>query len=215
MPDMPMTTRTHKRAHWQESPWVDYGERIFLLLLFGWFVSRVAPSVVDHPYNAMILASESFTAILVMVRRPGPMSVSLYAWLIAIAGTCAPLLVYPATGEPPIPAEIPALLMLAGLFLSFGAKAFLRRSFGIVAANRKVQRGGPYRIMRHPMYAGYVVTQVGFFLLNPTLWNASVYVAAWFAMVLRIEEEEKFLSRDQAYRDYKEDVRWRLFPGFY
>ncbi len=214
MPDIPMNM-AQKRAAWQVSPWADYGERIFLLLLFGWFVSRVAPSLVDHPYNAMILASESFTAILVMVRRPGPMSVSLYAWLIAIAGTCAPLLVYPATGEPPIPAEIPALMMLAGLFLSFGAKAFLRRSFGIVAANRKVQRGGPYRIMRHPMYSGYVITQMGFFLLNPTLWNASVYVAAWFAMVLRIEEEEKFLSRDQAYRDYRQDVRWRLCPGFY
>ena len=30
-----------------------------------------------------------------------------------------------------------------------------------------------------------------------------------------IEEEEKFLSQDQAYRDYKADVRWRLLPGFY
>ena len=215
MPDIPMQTHVPKRAYWQGSAWVDYGERIFLLLLFGWFVSRVAPSVVDHPYNAMILASESFTAILVMVRRPGPMSVSLYAWLIAIAGTCTPLLVYPAPAEPVLPVEIPALMMLVGLFLSFGAKAFLRRSFGIVAANRKVQRGGPYRIMRHPMYAGYVLTQMGFFFLNPSLWNAAVYVAAWFAMVLRIEEEEKFLSQDQAYRDYKADVRWRLIPGFY
>ena len=215
MPDIPMPTRAHKRAHWQESPWVDYGERVFLLLLFGWFVSRVAPSVVNHPYNALILASESFTAILVMVRRPGPMSVSLYAWLIAIAGTCMPLFVYPAPVDAWLPAEIPALMMLSGLFLSIGAKAFLRRSFGIVAANRKVRRGGPYRIMRHPMYAGYVITQMGFFLLNPSLWNASVYVASWFAMVLRIEAEEKFLSRDQAYRDYKADVRWRLFPGFY
>ena len=34
-------------------------------------------------------------------------------------------------------------------------------------------------------------------------------------MVLRIEEEEKFLSQDQAYLDYKADTRWRLFPGFY
>jgi protein-S-isoprenylcysteine O-methyltransferase Ste14 len=214
MPNNP-AIRAHGRTHWQESPWTDYGERIFLLFLFGWFVSRIAPSVPDHPYNAMILASESFTAILVMVRRPGPMSVSLYAWLIAIAGTCLPLFVYPAPAEPAIPAEIPALMMLAGLFLSIGAKAFLRRSFGIVAANRKVQRGGVYRIMRHPMYSGYVITQLGFFLLNPSLWNASVYLAAWFAMVLRIEEEEKFLSQDEAYRSYKAHVRWRLFPGLY
>jgi protein-S-isoprenylcysteine O-methyltransferase Ste14 len=215
MPDIPMPTRVQKRAHWQESPWADYAERVFLLLLFGWFVSRVAPSVVNHPYNALIMASESFTAILVMVRRPGPMSVSLYAWLIAIAGTCIPLCVHPAPMDGWLPPELPALMMLCGLFLSIGAKAFLRRSFGIVAANRKVRRGGPYRIMRHPMYAGYVVTQLGFFLLNPSFWNAAVYAAAWFAMVLRIGEEEKFLSRDQAYRDYEEDVRWRLFPGFY
>ena len=215
MPDIPMPSRAQKQSHWQDSRWADYGERVFLLLLFGWFVSRVAPSVPDHPYNAMILFSESITAILVMVRRPGPMSVTLYAWLIAIAGTCMPLLVFPAPVEPPFPAEILAVAMLCGLFLSFGAKMFLRRSFGIVAANRKVQRGGPYRIMRHPMYAGYVITQMGFFLLNPSLWNASVYVTSWFAMVLRIEEEEKFLSQDQAYRDYMKDVRWRLFPGFY
>ena len=136
-------------------------------------------------------------------------------WLIAIAGTCMPLMVFPAPVEPPFPAEILAVAMLCGLFLSFGAKMFLRRSFGIVAANRKVQRGGPYRIMRHPMYSGYVITQMGFFLLNPSLWNAAVYVTSWFAMVLRIEEEEKFLSQDQAYRDYMADVRWRLFPGFY
>jgi protein-S-isoprenylcysteine O-methyltransferase Ste14 len=215
MPDIPMPTRAQKRSHWQESPWADYAERIFLLLLFGWFVSRVTPSVVNHPYNALIMASESVTAILVMVRRSGPMSVSLYAWLIAIAGTCMPLCVYPAPVDGWLPPEIPAVMMLCGLFLSIGAKAFLRRSFGIVAANRKVQRGGPYRIMRHPMYAGYVLTQMGFFLLNPSLWNAAVYVAAWFAMVLRIEEEEKFLSQDQAYVDYMADTRWRLFPGFY
>ena len=38
---------------------------------------------------------------------------------------------------------------------------------------------------------------------------------AWLAMLLRIDEEEKFLSQDPAYRDYKADVRWRLIPGIY
>ena len=109
MPDIPMPTRAQKRAHWQELPWADYGERIFLLLLFGWFVSRVAPSVVNHPYNSLILASESFTAILVMVRRPGPMSVSLYAWLIAIAGTCMPLLRLSRAGGRLAPAGNPGI----------------------------------------------------------------------------------------------------------
>ena len=44
-----------------------------------------------------------------------------------------------------------------GVSFSLGAKAFLRRSFGIVAANRKVQRGGPYRLVRHPLMLGFLI----------------------------------------------------------
>jgi protein-S-isoprenylcysteine O-methyltransferase Ste14 len=78
-----------------------------------------------------------------------------------------------------------------------------------------VRRGGPYQLVRHPMYSGYVVTQLGFLLLNPSLWNAAVYALAWTTLVMRIGEEEKFLSQDIAYRDYQADVRYRLIPGIY
>ncbi len=80
---------------WQEARAVDVGERLFLLLLYGWFLSRILPSVADQPYNLLILVSETVTALLVLIRRPGPMATSLYAWAIAIVGTCAPLLVLP------------------------------------------------------------------------------------------------------------------------
>jgi protein-S-isoprenylcysteine O-methyltransferase Ste14 len=202
------------RRSFQESPVVDFGERVFLLLLFAWFVSRILPSVPGQPYNMLILVSEFLTAFLVLIRRPGPMATTFYAWLIAIVGTCAPLLVLP-TNATLIPVWVAASMMTSGLFVSLSAKAFLRRSFGIVAACRGVRRGGPYRLVRHPMYSGYVVTQAGFLLFNPSLWNASVYAVAWLALLLRIDEEEKFLSRDPAYRDYRQDVRWRLLPGLY
>lgn len=203
-----------RRTSFQESSLVDFGERVFLLLLFAWFVSRILPSVAGQPYNMLILASESLTAFLVLIRRPGPMATTLYAWVIAIVGTCAPLLVLP-TDVTLIPVWAAAALMTTGLFFSLSAKAFLRRSFGIVAACRGVRRGGPYRLVRHPMYSGYVVTQAGFLLLNPSFWNAAVYAVAWVALLLRIDEEEKFLLRDPAYRDYRQDVRWRLLPGLY
>lgn len=214
MPTQQTLAAPPRRKSWQESPLVDFGERLFLLLLFGWFLSRILPSVAGQPYNMLILVSESVTAFLVLIRRPGPMATTLYAWLVAIIGTCSPLLVLPAGGTL-VPVEIAALLMTTGLFLSLAAKAFLRRSFGIVAARRGVRRGGPYRLVRHPMYSGYVVTQAGFLLLNPSLWNAAVYAVAWLTLVLRIDEEEKFLSQDPAYRAYQADVRWRLAPGLY
>ncbi|HYJ52313.1 MAG TPA: isoprenylcysteine carboxylmethyltransferase family protein [Allosphingosinicella sp.] len=200
---------------WLQLDAVDVAERLVVLLLYGWFLSHIVPSVADHPYNLLILVSETLTALLVLIRRPGPMATSAYAWAIAIVGTCAPLLVLPAGGGIGVPAALAASLMTTGLFVSFAAKAFLRRSFGIVAASRGVRRGGPYRFVRHPMYAGYIVTQIGFLMLNPSLWNAAVYALAWTTLVLRIAEEEKILSQDPAYRDFQADVRYRLIPGLY
>jgi protein-S-isoprenylcysteine O-methyltransferase Ste14 len=65
------------------------------------------------------------------------------------------------------------------------------------------------------MYTGYVITQSGFLLANPSLLNASVYAVAWGMLLLRIREEEEMLSRDPAYRDYVAAVRYRLLPGVY
>jgi protein-S-isoprenylcysteine O-methyltransferase Ste14 len=200
---------------WLQVDAVDFGERLVVLGLYGWFLSHIIPSVADHPYNLLILVSETLTALLVLIRRRGPMATSLYAWAIAIAGTCAPLLVLPTPGGSEFPVAVGATLMTTGLFVSLAAKAFLRRSFGIVAASRGVRRGGPYRLVRHPMYAGYIVTHIGFLMLNPSFWNAAVYALAWATVVMRIAEEEKILSQDLAYRDFQGDVRYRLFPGLY
>jgi protein-S-isoprenylcysteine O-methyltransferase Ste14 len=208
----PAPAPLRKRFH--ETLIFDLCERVFLLLLFVWFASRVLPSVSGQPYNMLILVSETLTAFLVLIRRPGPMATSFYAWAIAILGTCAPLLVRPADGAL-IPVWGAAALMTAGLLVSLAAKAFLRRSFGIVAACRGVRRDGPYRIVRHPMYTGYVVTHAGFLLLNPSPWNAAVYALAWGMLLLRVTEEEKMLSLDPAYRDYAKAVRYRLVPGLY
>jgi len=198
----------------QEERAVDIGERVLLMVFYGWFLSQIVPSVAGQPYNLLILASETLTALLVLIRRPGQMATSFYAWAIAIIGTCAPLLVRPVDGGL-IPIWWAALLMTFGLFVSLAAKLFLRRSFGIVAACRGVRREGPYRLVRHPMYTGYLVTQLGFLLANPSLLNASVYAVAWGMLLLRIREEEEMLSRDPAYRDYVATVRYRLLPGIY
>ena len=106
-------------------------------------------------------------------------------------------------------------LMLAGLALSFYAKVTLWRSFGLVAANRGVKRHGPYRVIRHPMYLGYAITQVGFALLNPVWSNLLIYSAAFGLQVLRLKAEEGLLERDPVYADYMARVRFRLAPGLF
>ena len=48
-----------------------------------------------------------------------------------------------------------------GLVLVVVGKMALGRSFGIVPANRGVVVRGPYTLVRHPIYTGYLITHVG------------------------------------------------------
>lgn len=200
------------------TPWkalaLDLAERAFLLVLMVLFLVRLAPMIESGVCNILIAISEGLGAILILTRRPGAVVATPYAWIIAIAGTCTPLLVAPG-GARLIPGTAPLILMAAGLAFSISAKIFLRRSFGILPANRGVQLGGPYGIVRHPMYAGYALTHVGFLMSSFELRNILAYAACWTAMMLRIRAEEKILSRDPAYRAYQANVRHRLIPGLW
>lgn len=190
---------------------LDMAERGFVLLLMAMFLIRLAPMLGSGACNLLIAFSEALSAILMLTRRPGAVVASPYAWAISVVGTCAPLLVVPG-GTLLIAGKGPILLMAAGLTISISAKIFLRRSFGILPANRGVRRSGPYRLVRHPMYAGYVLTHAGFLISSFCLGNLLAYAFAWTAMVLRIRAEEAILARDPAYRDYQGEVRRRLIP---
>ena len=193
----------------------DLVERGFLVALSLTAVVRVAPAVSAEPRNALILASEFLGVAFILLRRPALNSdQSPYATAVAFLGTAAPLLVI-APGGGLIPMALGFWIMVAGLLLNISAKLALNRSFGLAAANRGVKRAGPYRLVRHPMYAGYAATQVTFLLLNPCLWNMSVYLLAWSVQILRIQAEEKVLLEDPAYRAYADAVPHRLVPGFY
>ena len=108
---------------------------------------------------------------------------------------------------------LPACIWAAGLFISLAAKISLNRRFGVAPANRGVQAHGAYAFIRHPMYAGYLLMNGAYLLLNPTILNGIVYSIAWSCQLGRINREESWLRRDPAYREYAKSVRFRVFPG--
>ena len=74
---------------------------------------------------------------------------------------------------------------------------------------------GTYRLVRHPIYLGYLMIHVGFLAGHVSLWNVVVLVAADVALVARAGIEERALLPDPAYRQYVDTVPWRLVPGLY
>jgi len=161
------------------------------------------------------IISEGLVVVLLVFRRESKsVSRSPLDWIVALGGSFTVLLVRPVE-HALIPDGIGFLLQLLGTAFEVYGKAALGRSFGIVPANRGIIVRGPYRIVRHPIYLGYLVTHAGFLLSNWSIRNLAIYGAVYVFQVLRILSEERFLTRDDSYRTYREQVRYRLIPGIF
>ncbi|SOE94194.1 Protein-S-isoprenylcysteine O-methyltransferase Ste14 [Burkholderia sp. D7] len=114
-----------------------------------------------------------------------------------------------------VPELCAAVVQVAGVVIQVYAKWSLRRSFGLLPANRGVVVFGPYRVVRHPMYLGYFVTDIGFLLANFGPRNILIVLVQWTIQVVRITREERLLSKDDTYRQYMSRVRYRLISGLF
>jgi len=193
---------------------LDRFEQVLVCALYVLLTYRVLHS--DNPFRYLLFASESAVVVFVLIRRPTQaVSVVFGDWLLAATATAATMLIAPVPDHVPALAPLGLLLFVVGALFQVSAKLALNRSFGIAPANRGIKRSGPYRYVRHPMYAGYFVNNIGLLLLMLSFANAAVYAIAWTAQVMRVLAEERLLSQDPAYRAYMEDVRWRVIPGIF
>lgn len=72
---------------------------------------------------------------------------------------------------------------------------------------------GPYRIVRHPMYAGAIPLMVGMALWLGSCAGALLAAVPISIIMLRVLTEERLLRRElPGYRDYARKVRWRMVP---
>jgi protein-S-isoprenylcysteine O-methyltransferase Ste14 len=163
-----------------------------------------------------LIVSEALPVFFVLrPRELNSHSQKIVDWLVGLLGASLPLLVLPSDAQPLLPEAICGAIMLNGIYIQISAKLILGRSFGIVAANRGIKVRGPYRIIRHPIYAGYTITHIGFLLAFPSLWNAIVYLTVFAIQLARLHREELLLTKDKTYRDYATSVRYRLLPMIY
>jgi protein-S-isoprenylcysteine O-methyltransferase Ste14 len=213
-----MTTATPAAAppRWLTPARLDRFEQVSIVILWLLLAKRVFTST--NQFAPLIMVAETAVVIFVLLRRPtDAISLKLGDWLLAITATYAPLLIQPADTPAALHWLVPIGigLTIAGNAIQIAAKMFLRRSFGIAPANRGIKTDGMYRIVRHPMYAGYLLVHIGILMLMPTMLNFMIYAIGWWAQILRLLAEERLLSEDPAYRVLMEKTRWRLIPGLF
>ena len=75
---------------------------------------------------------------------------------------------------------------------------------------------GPYRIVRHPGYAGNILPLLGIVLAFGSVWTLIPAAVALIITVIRTVLEDQTLQEElSGYREYARRVRYRLIPGIY
>ncbi|SRR5260370_2280962 len=166
--------------------------------------------------GGLFFLEQAWFVIAFLVRRPArSVATSGTPWLLAAAGTFGGLLLRPSGAHPALGVTAGLALQIAGLVLAITALVVLGRSFGFVAADRGLVIRGPYAVIRHPVYAAYLLIQVGYLLQSLSWRNAAVVALVTCANAGRAVAEERLLATSASYETYRQRVRWRLIPGLW
>ena len=164
--------------------------------------------------GAAFLVEQMWVVVAYLIRRPArTVTRRLGDWLLAFGGTFGGVLFRPVGAHPHWGVVAGLGVQLLGLAICIVSFLTLGRSFGFAAADRGLVRRGPYAVVRHPIYASYVLLQFGYLLQSISVWNALVMLFASSCNVGRALAEDRVLATNEQYGAYRAQVRWRFLPG--
>jgi protein-S-isoprenylcysteine O-methyltransferase Ste14 len=121
----------------------------------------------------------------------------------------------------------PTWLNILGFILivlgyTFAGWAMVENRFFSTMVRIQTDRGhmvcdsGPYRIVRHPGYAGNILALPGIVLALDSVWTIIPVIVALIISVIRTRLEDQTLQEElPGYRDYVHRVHYRLIPGVF
>jgi protein-S-isoprenylcysteine O-methyltransferase Ste14 len=179
----------------------------------------LAIEVIRYPpeMTALLYFSiHALVAVLFLIRWP-PLdrSKTKIAYVIAILSTIY-IYAFDIESQPDVTQSMfGETLINAGAVLCLFSMLSLGRCFGLLPICRGVQTGGSYRIVRHPIYASYILMDVGLIASYPSIINAVLVLLGLGLFIGRIHYEEQLLQRVDSYREYMVSVKYRVCPYIY
>lgn len=116
------------------------------------------------------------------------------------------------------------IIALAGIVIGYGFSswALVENRFFSGTVRIQTERGhhvistGPYRIMRHPGYAGGLLGYIFIPLLFNSVWAFAPTILLMIVMVTRTALEDKTLQAElPGYREFAQKTKYRLIPGIW
>lgn len=169
----------------------------------------------------------------VVERMEAPQAENVKSWdrpFVLLIGFLGPLIAWIVAGldvrygwspDLPIEVQIAALVVLILGILLFNWALITNRFFSShvrIQTDRghAVVSSGPYRIVRHPGYAGDALAWLAVPFFFSSYWVAIPAVSVLLAYIARIGLEDRTLQKElPGYREYANKVRYRLIPGIW
>jgi protein-S-isoprenylcysteine O-methyltransferase Ste14 len=154
--------------------------------------------------------------VLSLVRvPPGSSMIAIRSVMATVGMMLTPVLIRPGPPSAGMLASCAVGLEFVGVAFSQVSRLYLGRRFGLLPANRGIVGTGPFRIVRHPVYAGWFMLTAGYVMAFTSLPNVLFMLLALLFMMWRIVLEEELLTQDPVYREYCERTCYRLIPSVF
>lgn len=189
-----------------------------LSCIFSFVVSRV---LVARKYPGLLAERGKF-----LEHKDAQSWDKVLAPLVGLGGNLVPLVVgleayYGQLVDFSLTLELAAIILYLTGF-AWGSYALLENRFfsGMVRLQtdrgHQVVSGGSYRFMRHPGYAGALLTYLAIPVFMDSVWAFLPAVLMLIVLVIRTRLEDKFLQAElTGYAEYAQKVRYRLLPGIW
>ena len=188
---------------------------IYLVLFFGFFVSvsiwlfKHNPGLLQERMSLRRSDQKDWDKVLFPVLMLLP-----FAWLTFISFDAVRF----HWSAVPVWLQIIGTAILLGSFALFFL-TFRENSYLSTVVRIQKDRGhtvvstGPYRYVRHPMYAGFLLFMVGTPLVLGSLYGVLLGLIFMFILARRAILEEQTLQKElNGYADYMTQVQYRLIP---
>jgi len=188
--------------------WVYLGVALISLVIGGFYVLRLNPQAINER-GRPAENQKAWDKTFVKLYTP------LYFLVYIVAGLDARF------GWSQVPLWLHLLGVVgtfAGSFLTYAAMAhnpFLAQVVQIAdQRGHRVATGGPYSMVRHPMYASFFLSYPGAAFLLGSWWTFIPVVLACILVLIRTALEDRTLQAElPGYAEYAARVRYRLLPG--
>jgi protein-S-isoprenylcysteine O-methyltransferase Ste14 len=166
--------------------------------------------------SVLVITFYAFVIGCYLLRGPAvATSRSFTAHAAALVATWLPFALPFLRGTPPgrVGQVTSSVLVVVGLACSVWALRALGRNVSVLAQAREVSKAGPYRLVRHPLYTGELISSLGIVIAMHTLAAAGCWLALCALQVYRAMAEEEVLAETlPAYREYRGRTA-ALLPG--